>query len=44
MTNPIGSTRTDLLFFSPVLVEPIGFVMSREMLRGIKERAEAAQR
>lgn len=35
-----GTSLTDRLFFSPVLVEPIGFVMSREMLLGIKERAE----
>ena len=26
----------------PLLIEPIGFVMSREMLLGIKERAEGA--
>ena len=25
---------------SPTLIEPIGFVMSREMLLGIKQRAE----
>ncbi|NNC92811.1 MAG: hypothetical protein HKN80_10000 [Acidimicrobiia bacterium] len=35
-----GSSLTDRLFFSPLLIEPIGFVMSREMLLGIKERAE----
>ncbi|MGI9598666.1 MAG: hypothetical protein ACR2QK_21055 [Acidimicrobiales bacterium] len=35
-----GTSLTDRLFFSPLLVEPIGFVMSREMLLGIKERAE----
>jgi len=35
-----GGSLTDRLFFSPALVEPIGFVMSREMLLGIKERAE----
>jgi hypothetical protein len=35
-----ADSLTDRLFFSPVLVEPIGFVMSREMLLGIKERAE----
>ncbi|MGI9657528.1 MAG: hypothetical protein ACR2OD_01365, partial [Gaiellaceae bacterium] len=37
-----GTSLTDRLFFSPLLVEPIGFVMSREMLLGIKERAENA--
>jgi len=37
-----GNTLTDRLFFSPLLVEPIGFVMSREMLLGIKARAENA--
>jgi hypothetical protein len=37
-----GTSLSDRLGFSPVLVEPIGFVMSREMLCGIKERAEAA--
>jgi len=35
-----SGSLTDRLFFSPLLVEPIGFVMSREMLLGIKERAE----
>jgi hypothetical protein len=35
-----GTSLTDRLFFSPLLIEPIGFVMSREMLLGIKERAE----
>lgn len=35
-----GTSLVDRLFFSPLLVEPIGFVMSREMLLGIKERAE----
>lgn len=39
-----GASLTDWLFFSPVLIEPIGFVMSREMLLGIKERAEAVSR
>lgn len=37
-----GTSLTDRLFFSHHLVEPIGFVMSREMLLGIKERAEGA--
>ncbi|MEN8114964.1 MAG: hypothetical protein ABFS21_11330 [Actinomycetota bacterium] len=37
-----GTSLADRLSFSPLLVEPIGFVMSREMLLGIKERAEAA--
>ncbi len=35
-----GPSFRDRLFFSTLLVEPIGFVMSREMLLGIKERAE----
>lgn len=35
-----GTSARDRLFFSPTLIEPISFVMSREMLRGIKERAE----
>ncbi len=35
-----GTAFADRLFFSPLLIEPIGFVMSREMLLGIKERAE----
>jgi hypothetical protein len=35
-----GTSLTDRLFFSPLLIEPIGFVMSREMLLGIKERVE----
>lgn len=39
-----GSSFTDRLFFSPMLIEPIGFVMSREMLLGIKERAERTAR
>ncbi len=39
-----GTSITDRLFFSPVLIEPIGFVMSREMLLGIKERAERSAR
>jgi len=29
-----------LRFRGTLLIEPIGFVMGREMLRGIKERAE----
>lgn len=37
-----GRSLTDRLFFSPLFVEPVGFVMSREMLLGIKERAEGA--
>ena len=39
--NVHGTSLTERLFFSPLLVEPIGFVMSREMLFGIKERAES---
>ena len=37
-----GISLADRLFFSLLLLEPIGFVMSREMLLGIKERAETA--
>ena len=37
-----GSSLSDRLFFSTLLIEPVGFVMSREMLLGIKERAERA--
>ncbi|MGI9608959.1 MAG: SRPBCC family protein [Acidimicrobiia bacterium] len=37
-----GTSISDRLFFSPLLMEPVGFVMSREMLLGIKERAERA--
>jgi hypothetical protein len=40
--NVHGTTLTERLFFSPLLAEPVGFVMSREMLRGIKARAERA--
>ena len=35
-----GVSMVERLFFSPLLFEPIGFVMSREMLLAIKERAE----
>ena len=35
-----GSSMAERLFFSPLLLEPVGFVMSREMLLAIKERAE----
>ena len=35
-----GPSLTERLFFSPLLVEPVGFVMGREMLLGIKARAE----
>lgn len=37
-----GAALADRLFFSPLFLEPIGFVMNREMLYGIKERAERA--
>lgn len=37
-----GASKAERLFFSPLLFEPVGFVMSREMLLAIKERAEAA--
>lgn len=35
-----SESLSDRLLFSTVLLEPISFVMSREMLLGIKERAE----
>ncbi|MDH3681227.1 MAG: alpha/beta hydrolase [Acidimicrobiia bacterium] len=35
-----GTSVRDRLFFSPLLIEPISFVMSCEMLLGIKHRAE----
>ena len=35
-----GVSMAERLFFSPLLFEPIGFVMSREMLLAIKERVE----
>ena len=34
-----GTSLQDRLFFGTTLIEPIGFVMSREMLRSIKELA-----
>jgi hypothetical protein len=37
-----GFSMVERLFFSPFLMEPVAFVMSREMLLGIKERVEAA--
>jgi deazaflavin-dependent oxidoreductase (nitroreductase family) len=37
-----GKSLADRVFFAPSLIEPVGFVMSREMLRGIKVRAERA--
>lgn len=37
-----GRSLLQRLTFGPALVEPIGFVMSREMLRSIKERVERA--
>lgn len=37
-----GASKAERLFFSPLLFEPVGFVMSREMLLAIKERAEVA--
>lgn len=36
-----GSSMAERLFFSPLLLEPVGFVMSREMLLAVKERAES---
>ncbi len=38
-----GSSMAERLFFSPLLLEPVGFVMSREMLLAVKERAEVAR-
>ena len=35
-----GVSMAERLFFSPLLFEPLGFVMSREMLLAIKERVE----
>lgn len=35
-----GTSVADRLFFGTTLIEPIGFVMGREMLLGIRERAE----
>lgn len=37
-----GSSLSERLFLGTALIEPVGFVMGREMLRAIKERAEAA--
>lgn len=37
-----GASKAERLFFSPLLFEPVGFVMSREMLLAIKERSEAS--
>lgn len=37
-----GSSLQQRLSFGTALVEPIGFVMSRELLRGVKERAESS--
>jgi hypothetical protein len=35
-----GTSFGERLFFGALLIEPVGFVMSREMLRSIKETAE----
>ena len=35
-----GDAMSQRLFFGTTLIEPIGFVMSREMLRAIRSRAE----
>lgn len=37
-----GASKGERLFFSPLLFEPVGFVMSREMLLAIKERVETS--
>ena len=37
-----GSSLSQRLFLGTPLIEPVGFVMGREMLRGIKARAEAS--
>jgi hypothetical protein len=38
----VDGSLADRIFFSTLIVEPVGFVMGREMLLGIKERAEMA--
>ncbi len=38
--NGWGTSMAERLFFSPLFLAPVGFVMSREMLLGIKERVE----
>ena len=38
-----GSSLAERLFFGTALIEPVGFVMGREMLRGLAERAERAR-
>lgn len=40
--NGYNPTLANKLMYGPIFVEPIGFVMDRKMLLGIKERAEAA--
>ena len=35
-----GDSLKDRLMYGPLLMEPIGFVMDRKMLLGVKERAE----
>ncbi len=37
-----GTSFADRAFLGTAVIEPIGFVMGREMLRGIKERAEGS--
>ncbi len=41
--NGFGASTAERLFFSPLLLEPVGFVMSREMLLAVKERAETSR-
>jgi hypothetical protein len=38
VAHPSG--LADRLRYGPTLVEPVGFVMDRRMLLGVKERAE----
>lgn len=38
----VDGSLADRIFFSTLIIEPIGFVMGREMLLGIKTRAEMA--
>lgn len=38
----VDGSLADRIFFSTLIIEPVGFVMGREMLLGIKARAESA--
>jgi hypothetical protein len=35
-----GDALRERLMYGPMLVEPVGFMMDRRMLLGVKERAE----